>query len=105
MALVIEILYFEGCPTHVQARALVEQVLRDEKQEAQITTIKISSLEDAQGHNFIGSPTIRINGRDVEKNARNSRDFGYGCRIYMDEGHPRGLPPLQMIQDAIREVL
>lgn len=105
MSLVIEILYFEGCPTHAQARERVEQVLRDERQKAQISVIAIISMEDARAQRFIGSPTIRINGRDVEKKARDSRDFGYGCRIYMDEGRPRGLPSVQTIREALIEAL
>jgi len=39
---------------------------------------------------FLGSPSIRIDGRDVEISARTSRAFGFGCRTYLDEGERAG---------------
>jgi len=49
----------------------------------------------------VGSPTIQINGRDVEK-TRSADPPLFGCRVYADEGRLSGLPPRAMIIEALR---
>lgn len=101
----VEILYFDNCPTHEAAHQLVKEVCKQEGVKPKVTTINIIDEEQAKKHAFIGSPTIRIEGKDVEKASRGASYFGRKCRVYMNNGQPSGLPSKEMIRDTIREVL
>jgi hypothetical protein len=51
---------------------------------------------------FCGSPTIRIEGRDIDREAEQQRPFGLSCRLYA--GSPQvGIPPAAIIRDAVRQ--
>ncbi len=105
MGLKIEILYTEGCPSHPNARSLLKEVLRDEGVEAEIEEIEIKDQSMAERFEFIGSPTIRINGRDVEREVEKRKDYGLKCRVYFTEAGLKGYPPREMIRQALREAM
>jgi hypothetical protein len=99
----IEVLYFKGCPNHKPA---VEQVLRAARAEgfaAVVNEVEVCDTGMAQELGFLGSPSIRVNGMDVEASARALHAFGFGCRTYLDEGERSGLPPIEMIRQALAE--
>jgi len=98
----IELLYFDGCPNHEPALEVLRQVLAEDGVDAPVETVNVTSDEQAVRHRFLGSPSIRIDGRDVEKEAR-AADFGRGCRIYLWNGTPKGYPSREMIRAAVRE--
>ena len=60
----IELLYFDGCPTYKPAQQALKQALLEEGFEARIQLLAVNTNEEAQGMQFPGSPTIRVNGRD-----------------------------------------
>ena len=62
----IEILYFGGCPNYASARGLVEGVGDELGLRAEIRMVEILDPETAERLRFLGSPTIRVDGRDVE---------------------------------------
>lgn len=99
----IELLYFNGCPTYEIALQILNEVLKEEKIDAKIEMLKVKSNKEAKELKFLGSPTIRINGNDVERKAQESKDFGMRCRIYFYEGEIFGFPPKDMIRKAIGE--
>jgi hypothetical protein len=99
----VEILYLAGCPNHSPAVARVCDILRQETVSAELVEIEIKDAATAQQVGFLGSPSIRIDGRDVEPAARSSRVFGFGCRIYIDEGWRAGIPSAKWIRAAVRE--
>lgn len=101
----IEILFFDGCPTHKEAQSLTEAVLQEKGLEATFKITNVTNDDEAKKYGFIGSPTIRIEGRDVEKDAREVKDFGRKCRIYLVDGKTGGLPSKEMVRDTLREVL
>jgi hypothetical protein len=77
----IEILYFDGCPGYER---LLEE-LRALLDCAGITTqpiLREITEYDAERERFLGSPTLRINGRDVEPGAVDRTDYGFKCRVY-----------------------
>lgn len=59
--------------------------------------------EHAQRERFLGSPTIRVHGRDIDLSAANRDDYGLKCRIYQTPAGLTGLPPDEWIVDAIAE--
>ena len=68
--------------------------------EEQVRLVKVESQQEAERLRFVGSPTVRVNGKDVELGIP-SDGFGMECRLYWVDGRPTGSPPLQWIEDAI----
>lgn len=97
----IELLYFAGCPTYKRAEELLKEVLEDIRAEASVEVKKIDSPEQAEAEKFLGSPSIRVNGVDIDPAARESFDFGLKCRIYHTAQGLRGWPDKEMISLAI----
>lgn len=101
----IEVLYFDGCPNHQFAVERVKEVLAEENLTTEINEINVSDAATAQALRFLGSPTVRIDGLDVEPSARLRGDYGMMCRTYMESGRREGLPSRGLIHAAIKEAL
>ena len=94
----IEVLYFDGCPNYSPAVDRLRTVLAGEGVRAEVIEIEVRDESDAKGLKFFGSPTIRVNGLDVEASSRQVSATGFACRCY-----PGGLPSEEMIRAAVRE--
>jgi len=99
----IEVLYFDGCPSYPTAVGQVKQVLKEEGLDLSIESVPVETHEDALTHRFLGSPTIRVNGLDVEVQAREREDFGLKCRLYSSGQNLVGVPDTKLLKQAIRE--
>ncbi len=98
----VEVLYVAECPSHPAAVKLVKDVLAAEGVIAEIHEVLVSDERMAGELKFIGSPTIRINGRDVAAQVQKAQNFGLSCRLYPDSTQI-GLPPAEMIHRAVIE--
>jgi hypothetical protein len=98
---VVDILYFESCPGWQGAAARVREVLDECGLEADVRLVPIETEEAAQAHRFVGSPTIRVDGRDVERVANAPEAFGLQCRLYTGSDRLDGIPPKELIRDAL----
>lgn len=78
----VEILYFAGCPNHAPTAELVRQVVRDVAPDAQVREVEVADHDEAQRMRFLGSPTVRVDGRDVEPGAQDRTTFQMACRLY-----------------------
>ena len=101
----IEVLYFDGCPNYSPAVDRIRDVLKEEGIVAEISEVKVRDERTAQAIGFLGSPSICINGVDVEAAARSSKDFGMMCRTYLEGGKRVGLPSRESIRAALREAV
>lgn len=100
----IQLLYFSGCPSYKDGLENLKQALRELSLKEDFEMINIETDQMAQEHNFIGSPTIRINRVDIDPKARNAKVTGYkGCRIYQTEEGLKGTPTVETIKKAIKE--
>lgn len=99
----IEVLYFDGCPTWKQAVELVRRIVVDVglDQSSEVHAVRVESDEDAQRLRFLGSPTIRVDGRDVDRSTEGAVDFGLQCRLYRDGDRFSGLPPAAWVRAAL----
>lgn len=97
----IEILYFEGCPNHPPSVSRVRGVLKELGVDEEVTEIAVTGEEMAKVVGFLGSPSVRVHGLDVEPAARSSDQVGFGCRTYWDGTRSEGLPSVDMIRRAI----
>ena len=61
-----ELYYFEDCPSYQRALDNIMEALRLEEMPERVDMIQVTSEADAQVKRFIGSPTIRLDGVDVE---------------------------------------
>lgn len=55
-----------GCGHAAAALALVEGVVRETAPGAEVVTVMVGTLEDAERLGFLGSPSIRVDGLDVD---------------------------------------
>ncbi len=101
----VELLTFEGCPNQDRARELVEKVLADKGIDPKSLTMVLLEGQDADAWRFPGSPTIRINGRDVEPGFREPAEYSLSCRVYQTESGLQGLPDPRWVELAIDEAL
>jgi hypothetical protein len=101
----IELLAFEGCPNVEKAELRIIEALKEEHCSAEISRVEISNLEQALALRFLGSPSVRVNGEDVEPSANNRDAFGFMCRTYTTGTVTDGSPPIAMIRAAIRRFI
>jgi hypothetical protein len=97
----VEILYFQGCPNHEAARALVERVARELQVEPQIDVVQVPDATAAAELQFLGSPTVRVDGRDIEPGADGRGDFVFSCRVYRSERGFSGQPDARWVREAL----
>jgi hypothetical protein len=97
----VEVLYVPDCPHHPAALALVEQVLAALGIDAELRTQLIGDQAAAERTRFPGSPTIRVDGRDVEPRAEPPASHPLACRLYRHEHGLTGQPAEPWIRDAL----
>lgn len=98
----IELLTFRGCPNAKAAQKLLQDVLHDLRIREEVAPVEVEDEEAARRLKFLGSPSVHVNGQDIEP-ARRGDPPAFSCRIYRDEqGRMAGVPPRQLIEAALR---
>jgi len=98
----IEILYFDGCPTYGAAEKTVGGVLAEQGIEVRVELVAVNTDEEAQRLRFPGSPTIRMDGRDLFP-AADRAEYALGCRMYATPEGLKGSPTAKMVRAALAE--
>ncbi len=98
----VELLWWDGCPSHPEALAGLEGILREEGVEAEVQRIEIRDDEQARREHFPGSPTIRINGEDIVPPG-DGEPFSLTCRVYQTrDGLVSPVPDPEDVREAVR---
>jgi hypothetical protein len=98
----IELLFWDGCPSYPEARELLDQVLAEAGVAAEVEMREVRTQEEADELRFPGSPTIRVDGRDVDSAGAGSRP-ALTCRIYhTGEGRVSPVPSREQLEAALR---
>jgi hypothetical protein len=99
----VELLWWEGCPGWEDALAIVrEEMVVLGLDPRSIDIREVSSDTDAQREEFVGSPTIRVDGRDVQPVA--DEPAGLTCRVYrLRDGRVSPLPDRADVRQALEE--
>lgn len=98
----IDFLYFEDCPSHERALAMLHEELYEHGVTATIDVRRVETEEEASLFSFPGSPTIRVNGVDIDQNP--DLPIGLACRAYRQpNGKISPLPPREKISEALRQ--
>jgi hypothetical protein len=92
----VELLYFDGCPSWLDA---LENLRAAVPGDLQIRLVRIETLEQAVAERFTGSPTIRVDGRDLFP--ASNGDFGLACRVYATPAGLNGAPTADMVRAAL----
>jgi hypothetical protein len=97
----IELFYWEGCPSYPEARDLLETILAERGIDAPVQMREVVTQEDAEELRFPGSPTIRIDGEDVDPVGAASRP-ALACRIYhLPDGRVSPVPAREQLEEAL----
>ncbi len=97
----LEVLYFDGCPSHERLLPVLRALAGEHG--LVLSQRRIESAADAEQARFLGSPSVRVNGIDVEPGAHQRTDFGMKCRLYRSPDGHSGLPPRRWIADALQQ--
>src|SRR5579862_8319283 len=98
----VQLFYWEGCPSHPEALALLREVIAELALEIEVELHEVSSDAEAEALGFPGSPTILVDGRDVDQAGAFSPP-ALTCRIYhLPDGRVSPIPSRQQLEDALR---
>lgn len=97
----IELLFWEGCPSHPKALADLREAMRELGLDPTAVVVReVQEEADAEHERFIGSPTIRIDGRDIEP--AEGEPYSLSCRVYhRRDGRISATPDPADVRDAL----
>jgi hypothetical protein len=95
--MVVEVLYFDGCPGFAELLPRLSALVSN----AEIVARQVTTSEDAMAQRFLGSPTVRVDGVDVEPDAAQREDFGLKCRLYVTPNGLRHAPSDEILSAAL----
>jgi hypothetical protein len=101
----VELLHTSDCPHYPVAARLLREVLSELGLRETITETAVADAAQAVTLKFPGSPTIRIDGSDVDPLPATRVQRGLACRTYFVDGRLQGVPSRDMIARAIRGAL
>lgn len=84
----VQVLYFEGCPHHRPTLELARQAVAESGVAAELEEVEVRDQADAERLRFLGSPTVRVDGVDIEPGAAARTEFALSCRMYGSSGVP-----------------
>jgi hypothetical protein len=97
---IVELLYFEGCPNVEAVRALVQSVGADAGVTPDLRLVAVTP-QDVERVRFLGSPSVRVNGHDVEPGADERTTFMFACRVYETPSGLSGQPAREWVRAAL----
>ena len=100
----VELLWWEGCPSHREAEELLQATLADiGKGDVHGVRREVRRRDEAEELGFPGSPTFHVGGRDLFPSGAPG---ALTCRIYQRAGGGSGpLPDGDALAERLRDVL
>jgi len=95
----VELYYFDGCPTYKKTAKNLTEALEELNLNERIDMVEVLNQDDAEKKKFLGSPTIKINGTDLENK---QGTYVFGCRIYSIQGTISGTPTKKYISEKLK---
>ena len=98
----VELLWWSGCPSWQEAVRLVRSEMEAVELDPEALEVREMHTDgEAEREGFVGSPTIRIDGRDVQEPG--DEPVGLTCRVYrLRDGRISALPDREDVRDALR---
>jgi hypothetical protein len=99
----IELFFWEGCPSYPEALELLGSVLAELGRDDEVVVREVTSQEEAEALRFPGSPTIRIDGVDADPDGESRARPALTCRIYrLPDGRISPVPSREQLEEALR---
>jgi len=99
----VEIFGARNAPQLEQTRALVDEALQEaEVTDAEVAIVAVEGPEDARAKKSFGTPTVRVNGMDVEYAEREPEEYSNGGRFYATPEGWKPQPARGMIVRALK---
>ena len=99
----VSFLYYEDCPSHNLALERLREVMAEEDTPGEVEVVKVETEEQARELRFVGSPTIRVDGQDIDLPTESR--YALTCRVYrLEDGRISPLPAKDMIRRALRSL-
>ena len=98
----VELLYFADCPNHTKYLPQLRRLLAQLSRPTVLVEREIADEATALGERFLGSPTVRVNGVDVDPGATHRTSYGLQCRLYRTTDGLTGVPPDEWVSSALR---
>ncbi|MDP9394554.1 MAG: hypothetical protein M3Q27_10040 [Actinomycetota bacterium] len=99
--MLVELLYVDDCPNHRALAPRLRTLVEELAPSATVVERRIAGDAEAVAERFLGSPTVRVDGHDVEPSAPTRSDFGVQCRVYRTPAGLRGLPDEEWLRAAL----
>lgn len=101
----VELLWWEGCPSTEEALAMLREEMASVGLDPDAIDVReVSTDVDAEREEFIGSPTIRVNGRDVQP--LGDEPIGLSCRVYrLPDGRISPLPDRAEVRQTLADAM
>ncbi len=96
--MVIEVLYFEGCPNLEPTLELARSVAKELGVDAAVRKVAVRDHQEAERLGFLGSPSVRVHGVDIEPGADARTEYSLSCRVYGSSG----VPPKELLVAALK---
>ncbi|MEE9448415.1 MAG: thioredoxin family protein [Ignavibacteriaceae bacterium] len=91
----IEVQYFNGCPNSPEMIRRIKEAIKGKEEIIDYNEVLVESNELAEKLKFRGSPTVLINGEDIE-GREEAESAALNCRVYEN-----GLPGIEEIKKRI----
>src|SRR5215217_9552544 len=99
----VEVLHIPDCPNHQSLMARLPRIAAQSGVNAIVVERIIADEASARAERFLGSPTVRVDGIDVDPLASARHGVGLSCRLYRTQTGLQGTPPDQWITRALRQ--
>jgi Thioredoxin domain len=77
MGLDVRVLYTEGCANTPQTVQRIRDVAQRMGIQIEVRQVQVTSQDQADECRFLGSPTVQIDGQDIDPAARTANAFGF----------------------------
>ena len=96
----VRVLYFEGCPNYPPTVQRIRTVAERLGAAVDLREVEVTPNADPNSLGFRGSPTVQVNGVDIDPSQRGQNNCGFGCRTYDGSGVPEDGLIAQALQEA-----
>ncbi len=101
----VELLYSDDCPHWQLALEELTAVLKEYQLDVQVESIRVTSQQQAERLEFLGTPTVRIDGMDIDADIPGT-EYTLEPRVYLGEdGEETGRPPKEWLAAAVEASL
>src|SRR5689334_20897518 len=105
VVMTVELLYTEGCPYIAAYLPHLQQLVANAGLDEPVRTHLVASDDQAQRERFVGSPTVRVAGVDVDPKAEGRLGYGLTCRLYLTPQGSQHQPADDWVLGRLRQHL